>query len=179
VLLARSWTGLAALVVLAAIASIATPARAADRVAVLILPEPGTDPVLADNVTEVAIARVAERQQLEMVGTVELRRRLQMENQRPTLGCLDEIACLGRLAVALGVARVVDGSVRALEGGRFLLHMTLTEVTTGRVAGASSGWCKTGSTSSSTPPRRDRTTCSGRARTLAASGSTPTPVRRA
>lgn len=109
--------------------------RAADRVAVLILPEPGTDPSLADNVTELAIARIAERQSLEMVGTVELRRRLQMEGQRPTLACLDDLACLGRLAVALGVSRVVGGSLRAYSAERFLIHMTLTDVASGRVTG--------------------------------------------
>jgi hypothetical protein len=122
---------LAALAVLAA----APAARAADRVAVLILPEPGTEPALADNVTEIVIARIAERQNLEMVGTVELRRRLQMEGRQPTLACLDDITCLGRLAVALGVARVVGGSVRAQPGGRFLVHMSLTDVASGRVIG--------------------------------------------
>jgi hypothetical protein len=110
-------------------------ARAADRVAVLILPEPGTDPALADNVTEVAIARIAERQRVEMAGTVELRRRLGAESERRALACLDDIACLGRVAVALGVQRVVGGSVRTLDSGRFLIHATLTDVQSGRVTG--------------------------------------------
>jgi hypothetical protein len=113
----------------------AGPAHAADRVAVLILPEPGTDPTLADNVTEIAIARIVEHQKLETVGTVELRRRLKMEGQTPTLSCLDSIACLGRVAVALGVPRVVGGSVRAYGDGRFLIHMVFTDVASGRVVG--------------------------------------------
>src|SRR5262245_46162744 len=97
-----------------ALGGAAGEARGADRVAVLILPEPGTEPSLADNLTEIAIARIAEQQKVEMAGTAELRRRLGMEGQRPALGCLDDIACLGRVAVALGVAQVVGGSVRAL-----------------------------------------------------------------
>jgi len=124
-----------ALAVSVAVAGAAPGARAADRVAVLILPEPGTDAALADNVTEIVIARIAERHQLEMVGTVELRRRLQMEGQRPTPACIDDIACLGRIAVALGVARVVGGSVRAYPGDRFLIHMTITDVASGKVTG--------------------------------------------
>jgi hypothetical protein len=117
------------------LAMLAPAALAADRVAVLILPEPGTDQALADNLTEIAIARIAERQNLDTVGTIELRRRLQMDGQRPTVACLDNIACLGRVAVALGVARVVGGSVRAYSASRFLINMTLTEVGSGRVAG--------------------------------------------
>ena len=113
----------------------ASEARAAGRLAVLILPEPGTDAALADNLTEIAIARIAERQGVQMAGTVELRRRLQMEGSRPALGCLSDLACLGRVAVALGVERVVGGSVRALEGSGFLLNLTLTEVASGVVAG--------------------------------------------
>jgi hypothetical protein len=124
-----------ALAAAAALMVLTPAARAADRVAVLILPEPGTEPSLADNVTEVALARIAERQNLDLVGTVELRRRLQMEGQRPTRACLDKRACLGRVAVALGVARVVGGSVRAYADGRFLIHMTLTDVASGRVSG--------------------------------------------
>jgi hypothetical protein len=118
---------------LAAEAQPAAPGK--DRVAVLILAEPGTDPSLADNLTEIAIARIAERQKLEMAGTVELRRRLEMGGERPALGCLDEIACLGRVAVALGVSRVVGGTVKAQPGERYLLHLTLTDVTSGRVSG--------------------------------------------
>jgi hypothetical protein len=126
---------LLAALVLWALGWAAADARAADRVAVLILPEPGTDATLADNVTEVAIARIAARHTVEMVGTVELRRRLQMEGQRATLACLDDIACLGRIAVALGVGRVVGGTLRAQPAGGFLIHMTITDVSSGTVTG--------------------------------------------
>src|SRR5262245_46825982 len=60
----------------------AAPARAADRVAVLILPESGTEPALADNLTEIAIARIAERQRVQLAGTVEFRRQLGLESQQ-------------------------------------------------------------------------------------------------
>jgi hypothetical protein len=111
----------------------AAPARAADRVAVLILPESGTEPALADNLTEIAIARIAERQRVQLAGTVEFRQQLGLVGEQRALVCLTDIACLGRVGVALGVRRVMTGTVRAQDDGAFLIHMSLTDIESGRV----------------------------------------------
>jgi hypothetical protein len=107
-------------------------ARAADRIAVLILAEPGTEVSMADNLTEIAIARIAQRRDTELTGTTEFRRRLGLESNDRALGCLSDLSCLGRVGVALGVRRAFAGTVRA-EEGRFLIHLTLTDIESGKV----------------------------------------------
>jgi hypothetical protein len=96
----------------------------------LILPDPGTDAALADNLTEVAIARVAEARHGTLAGNSEFRRRLGMEPAQART-CLDDIACLGRVGVALGVRRAVTGSVRA-EADKYLVNLTLTDIESGK-----------------------------------------------
>jgi hypothetical protein len=108
----------------------------ATRLAVLILPDRATPPALADSLTEVVISRISERGGVQLVGTAELRRRLDIApgaDQRAA-ACLDDIACLGRAAVALGVRRVVTGTVRQ-ESGNYLVNLVLTDVETGKIEG--------------------------------------------
>jgi hypothetical protein len=108
----------------------------ATRLAVLILPDRATSPALADSLAEVVISRIAERGGVQLVGTAELRRRLDIApgaDQRAA-ACLDDIACLGRAAVALGVRRVVTGTVRQ-ESGNYLVNLVLTDVETGKIEG--------------------------------------------
>jgi hypothetical protein len=55
-----------------------------------------------------------------------------VEGERRTQACLDDIACLGRAAVSLGVRRIVAGSV-GTRGKQFLFNLNLDNVESGRV----------------------------------------------
>ncbi len=110
------------------------PPAMQERYAILILPDRGTAPSLAENLTEVVLARVAERQRGQLVGTAEFRRRLGIEDDARASACLDELACLGRAGVALGVRRVVTGTIRQ-EGSQYYLNIMRTDLPTGKIEG--------------------------------------------
>jgi hypothetical protein len=112
----------------------ATPPAApvAEKQAVLVLGTVEKDAELADNLTELIIARVAQRGGTEIAGKEEFRARLGVENERRAQACLDDIACLGRAAVSLGVRRIVAGSV-GTRGKQYLFNLNLDNVETGKV----------------------------------------------
>jgi PEGA domain len=118
--------------VVVALAAAPEVARA-EKMAVLILAAGEKDADLADNVTEMVIAAVArQRGGVEVAGKEEFRARLgQMTDQRAQ-ACLEEIACVGRTAVSLGVRRIVTGSV-GTRGRQFLFSLNLHDVEAGRV----------------------------------------------
>ncbi|HET6149015.1 MAG TPA: PEGA domain-containing protein [Polyangia bacterium] len=124
---------LVALVLAAAgILAAALPARAGEKQAVLVLATIEKDAELADNLTEVIIARVAQKGGAEIAGKEEFRARLGVENERRAQACLDDIACLGRAAVSLGVRRIVAGSI-GTRGKQYLFNLNLDNVETGKV----------------------------------------------
>jgi hypothetical protein len=118
--------------VMVAVAAAPEVARA-EKMAVLLLAAGEKDTDLADNVTEMVIAAVArQRGGVEVAGKEEFRARLgQMTDQRAQ-ACLEEIACVGRTAVSLGVRRIVTGSV-GTRGRQFLFSLNLHDVEAGRV----------------------------------------------
>jgi hypothetical protein len=120
-----------ALVAALAVAWTAAPVRAAEAIGVIIVATRDADANLADNLTEVAMARIAETPGRTLLGTAELRRRLGAGSGRDLTSCLERQACLGRAAVSLGVSRLVTGAIRA-EPARFFLNLNLTDVTPGR-----------------------------------------------
>ena len=129
VLVRRLLWGLAVVLAFAAAPRVAR----AEKMAVLILAAGDKDADLADNVTEMVIAAVArQRSGVEVAGKEEFRARLgQMTDQRAQ-ACLEEIACVGRTAVSLGVRRIVTGSV-GTRGRQFLFSLNLHDVEAGRV----------------------------------------------
>ena len=112
--------------------SAARPARAAEKLAVLVLGTSDKDAELADNVTEVIISRVAQRGGIEIAGKEEFRARLGVESDQRAQVCLDDIGCLGRAAVSLGVRRIVAGNV-GTRGKQYLFSLNLNNVETGKV----------------------------------------------
>ena len=87
------------------------PARAGEKIAVLVLATADKDADLADNLTEVIIAYAAQHGGFEIAGKEEFRARLGVESERRAQACLDDVSCLGRAGVSLGVRRIVAGSV--------------------------------------------------------------------
>jgi hypothetical protein len=106
-------------------------AGAADRVAVVVLAENPTDAALAENLGEVAIARLAENGSGELVGVRELDRLLQRDHDRKDLAtCMSEPACFVHLREELGIALVVAGKLRR-EGVFITLDLALLDAATG------------------------------------------------
>jgi hypothetical protein len=87
---------------------------------------------LADNLTEVIIAYAARHGGFEIAGKEEFRARLGVESERRTQACLDDIGCLGRAGVSLGVRRIVAGSV-GTRGKQVLFNLNLNNVQDGKV----------------------------------------------
>jgi hypothetical protein len=116
---------------LCALAAAPRPAAAAEKMAVLIIAASDRDAELADNVTEMVIATVARRG-VEVAGKEEFRARLGVANEQRAQACLDEIGCVGRTAVSLGVRRIVTGTV-GTRGRQFLFSLNLNDVEAGKV----------------------------------------------
>jgi hypothetical protein len=115
----------------AARAAAEEPARR-EKLAVLVLGTTEKDAELADNLTEVLIGSIAQRRGVEMAGREEFRARLGVESEQRAQACIDDLACLGRAAVSLGVRRIVAGTV-GTRGKQYLFNLNLNNVETNRV----------------------------------------------
>jgi hypothetical protein len=121
----KAGVGIASALLLSALT---TPATARERLAVLIVAD--GDPGLGDDLTEVAIAALAEHRDRELVGTSELRARLTGILPEEGLGaCLDRAECLARVGATAGAARAVIGRVQP-SGGGHQISLSLTEMAT-------------------------------------------------
>ena len=98
----------------------------------LVLATADKDAELADNLTEVIIADAAQHGGFEIAGKEEFRARLGVESERRAQACLDDISCLGRAGVSLGVRRIVAGSV-GTRGKQALFNLNLDNVQDGKV----------------------------------------------
>jgi hypothetical protein len=122
-----TWT----LVVLAL--AVARPALASTRLAVFIVAD---DVALSDNLTEVAIARLAEKPGYELLGLRELEVRL---NELQTVksdglrACFALPACLSEVGAMAGVDSAVIGDVRR-EEDHYRLDLALVDTRTGTPA---------------------------------------------
>lgn len=109
------------------------PAFAVDKMAVLVLGATEKDAELADNVTEMVIAAVARRGGVEVAGKEEFRARLGVASEQRAQLCLDDISCVGRTAVSLGVRRIVVGNVGHRGRQQYLFSLNLNDVEAGKV----------------------------------------------
>jgi PEGA domain len=113
-------------------AAAATKEPGKEKLAVLVLGTTEKDAELADNLTEVIIASIAQRRGVEMAGREEFRARLGVESELRSQACIDDLACLGRAAVSLGVRRIVAGTV-GIRGKQYLFNLNLNNLETNRV----------------------------------------------
>jgi hypothetical protein len=106
------------------------PAAASTRLAVFITAD---DEELSQNLTEVAIASLAEKKGYELLGLRELESRL---NELPTVksggfrACLAAPACLAEVGTMAGVERAVVGDVRR-EAEHYRLDLALVDTRNG------------------------------------------------
>ena len=94
------------------------------------MPTSDAETALADELSEVAIARLAEQPGRELVGLLEFRSRLGTDWRRATV-CIHDPTCLGGVGVSLGAGTVLTGAV-GKQSGRFALSLALVNVETGR-----------------------------------------------
>jgi len=109
---------------------VAHPAAATTRLAVFILAD---DAPLSDNLTEVAISRLAEKRGYELLGLRELEARLHEISKVKSEGlrvCLAAPACISEVGATTGVERLVIGDVRH-EGDHFRVDLALVDGKTG------------------------------------------------
>jgi hypothetical protein len=107
-------------------------ARAGEKIAVLVMATSDKDAELADNLTEVIIAYAAQHGGFEIAGKEEFRARVGVESEQRAQACLDDLSCLGRAGVSLGVRRIVAGSV-GTRGQQVLFNLNLNNVEDGKV----------------------------------------------
>ena len=97
----------------------------------LVLAAEEADVELANNLTELLIASVAEQIDAAIIGKEEFQAILQRQDEE-SLDCLETQACLGRVAVQLGLSEVISGTIGHRDN-HFALHLGRTDVTTGEM----------------------------------------------
>jgi hypothetical protein len=103
-------------------------AAASDRLAVLVVV--AGDPSLSDNLTEVAISKLAQRRDSLLVGLPEVRDLLaDIIGESGIGGCVEQPACLARLGAATRAESAVIGDVRR-ETGQFSVRLSLVNTRT-------------------------------------------------
>lgn len=131
-LAAYRWTLRLGALIAVAVSVGSAPAWAGEKIAVLVTPTAEKDADLAENLTEVIIAHAARHGGFEVAGAEELRARLGVETNRRVQACLDDVGCLGRAGVSLGVRRIVAGSV-GTRGNKHLFNLNLNNIQDGRI----------------------------------------------
>jgi hypothetical protein len=108
-----------------------------DRIAVLVLSTDEENQELADNLTEVLIAAVADHTTAQIVGKEEFQAILQRQDEA-SLDCLESLVCLGRVGAELGVTEVIAGTLGRREG-QFTYHVGRTSIETGELMNLPTG----------------------------------------
>jgi hypothetical protein len=101
------------------------------KLAALILRSGAVDEELADNLTEVLIARLAQKGGREIAGKEEFKTKLGVDD-KAAAECIQNLECLGRAGTELGVTHVVVGTL-GRRGGDYLYNLNLIDITTGKV----------------------------------------------
>ncbi len=102
-----------------------------ERLAVLVLATEASNQELADNLTEVLIAGIAEHTNTQIIGKEEFQSILQRQEEA-SLECLESDVCLGRVGVQLDVGEVVAGTI-GRQGTSFAFHVNRTSISSGEV----------------------------------------------
>ena len=114
------------------IVATAAPAQATrPKMAALIVKTGNVDEELADNLTEVLIARLARRGDHEIAGKEELKTKLGVDD-RAAGDCMSSPECLGRVGTELGVTRMVVGQL-GRRGDDYIYNLNLIDIGTGKV----------------------------------------------
>lgn len=106
---------------------------AAMKIAVLQLTASNVDKALVDTLSEVLLASVHERgPRYAPIGKADIEAMVGFETQRQLLGCDAETSCLAELGGALGVEKLVAGSVGRIDD-EYVLTLRIIDIRKGRV----------------------------------------------
>ncbi len=119
------------LVLAVAMGSAPAHAESKPKIAALVLKTGNVDEELADNLTEVLIARLASRGDHEISGKEELKAKLGVD-ERAAADCMQNLSCLGRAGTELGVTRMVVGTL-GRRGTDYLYNLSLIDLASGKV----------------------------------------------
>ncbi|HUB07622.1 MAG TPA: hypothetical protein VMB50_11500 [Myxococcales bacterium] len=111
------------------------PARAAEkrlRLAVLALKAEGVENSVAETVADTLTADLGRGGRYDVIGRSEIEAMAGFQSQRMKLGCSGDTACLAEIGGALGVDRLVFGSLGRV-GGLYVLNTRLLEISRVRV----------------------------------------------
>jgi TolB-like protein len=121
-----------------ALAGTLLAARASDsaekklRLAVLALKAEGVEPTLAETVDETLTADLGRAGKYEVIGRSEIEAMAGFQSERLKLGCTGDTACLAEIGGALGVDRLVFGSL-GRAGSLYVLNTKLLEISKAKV----------------------------------------------
>jgi hypothetical protein len=99
----------------------------AGKWAAIVLPADKGDEELAQNLSDVLAATIAERTHSELVGREEFKAQLGLQD-RGVLGCAGDTACLGRVGVQLKVDKMVVGTVSRGVGDEYVINLNLIDI---------------------------------------------------
>jgi hypothetical protein len=99
----------------------------AGKWAAIVLPADKGDEELAQNLSDVLVATIAERTHTELLGREEFKAQLGLQG-RDVLGCAGDTACLGRVGVQLKVDKMVVGTVARGVGDEYIVNLNLIDV---------------------------------------------------
>ena len=112
-------------------------AASPQKVAVMsVEPGEGVPDKTASAITEAVIAEVRRQPNLQVVTPQEISTLLGFERQKQLLGCKEDTSCMAEIGSALGVDRLVMGSLAKL-GASWLVHLKLIDATRGSAVGQS------------------------------------------
>src|SRR5262249_37987754 len=100
----------------------------ATRWAAIVLPSDANDEELAQNLSDVLVATVAERTHAQLIGREEIKAKLGV-SEGEVLRCAGDRACLGRVGVGLKIEKMVVGTVSRGVGDEYILNLNLVDVT--------------------------------------------------
>jgi len=107
------------------------------KVAVMTMdPGEGVPDKTASALTEAVIAEVRRQPNLQVVTPQEISTLLGFERQKQLLGCHEDTSCMAEIGSALGVDRLLMGSVAKL-GASWLVHLKLIDASKGSAVGQS------------------------------------------
>lgn len=117
-----------------AVPAVEPAAPSAAPIAVLLLAAGGVESSVADALTELLIAAVAQRGGTGNIVGKEEFQSLLGQGDANTAACLESLTCLGRIGVALGVREVIAGTI-GHRGGTWSFALNRIDLRTGATVG--------------------------------------------
>lgn len=113
---------------------LASPAHAAEKqkLAVLDIEPKGVDKATAETVTDLIAVALKKLGVFDVISRADIQQMLSFEESKQLVGCTSSSGCVAELGGALGVAKVVSGSIGKL-GSAYVLNLALSDTKSAKV----------------------------------------------